>query len=124
MLCYSFLDKRGDYIKKFIKWQLISDKKEVINKLVECEFDDNVIKYQEDDGSINIIDLNKRIYLRENDEFTFKVDFNNKVFNYILKKEEMAIENAPLEGELIINNDLIHLKYSLGEEEKEIIIQL
>lgn len=124
MLCYSFLDKRGDYIKKFIKWQLISDKKEVINKLVECEFDDNVIKYQEDDESINIIDLNKRIYLRENDEFTFKVDFNNKVFNYILKKEEMAIENAPLEGELILNNDFIHLKYSLGEEEKEIIIQL
>ena len=88
MLCYSFLEKRGDYIKKVINWQLISNNNEVINnKCVECEFQNNIIEYKEDKFTINIIDLNKNIYKRENEEFIFEIDFNNRLLNYKLKKE-------------------------------------
>lgn len=125
MLCYSCLEKRGDYIKKFIKWQLISNNKEVINEEIECEYDDNIIKYQEDKNTINIVDLNNDIYIRENEEFTFKIDFKNRLFDYILKKDELSIENAKLDAEIIKGDSKIILKYNLGEEEKkEIIIQL
>lgn len=125
MLCYSCLEKRGDYIKKFIKWQLISNNKEVINEEVECEYENNIIRYLEDNNTINIVDLNKDIYIRENEEFTFKIDFKNRLFDYILKKEELSIENAAIDAEISKDNSKIHLKYNLGEEEKkEIIIQL
>ena len=38
-----------------------------------------------------------------------------------LKKEELSIENAQVDAEIIKSDTLIHLKYSLGEEKKEII---
>ena len=124
MLCYSFLEKRGDYIKKFINWKLISNNNEVVNnEFVECEFVNDILKYLEND-TMNIIDLNKNIYIRENDEFTFEIDFNNRLFNYILKKEELSIENAVIDAEIKKNNSDILLKYNLGDEIKEIIIQL
>lgn len=71
-----------------------------------------------------MIDLINDLYIRESDEFTFKIDFKNRLFDYILKKEGLSIENAPLKAKIIKNNALINLKYNLGEEEKEIKIQL
>lgn len=125
MLCYSFLEKRGDYIKKFINWKLISNNNEVVNnEFVECEFDNNIIKYLENNNTMNIIDLNKNTYKRENDEFAFEIDFNNRLFNYILKKEELSIENASIDADIKKNDSEILLKYDLGEDIKEIIIQL
>ena len=73
MICYSFLEKRGDYIKKLINWSLLSDEKVVINnKKIECEYKDKeFIKYKEGNDTINIVDIKKKLYKRENDEFIF-----------------------------------------------------
>jgi len=125
MLCYSLIEKRGDCIKQLINWKLFSDGLVVINnESVECEINNNILKYYEDEFTYNIIDLNKKIYIRESNEFTFKIDFNNRCFDYILKKDELSIENAKVEAELEQVNNEIYLKYNLGEEEKKIIIQI
>lgn len=124
MICYSLIEKRGDYIIKYINWKLISDNKLIVNnEVVECEFDCNILKYYEDD-TINIVDLENDIYVRENNEFTFKIDFKNRCFDYILKKEELSIKNAFLEATITKNDKEIHLKYNLGDDKKEIIIHL
>jgi len=95
MICYSLIEKRGDYIKKYINWKLISNNEEVINnEFVECEFEGNILKYYEDKDTKNIVDLNNDVYKRENTEFAFKIDFKNRCFDYILKKENLCIENA------------------------------
>lgn len=124
MLCYSFLEKRGDYIKKLINWSLLNDGEVVINnKKVTCEYEvDKFIKYYEE-KTINIIDINNKIYLRENNEFIFKIDFNKKIFSYYLKENDIKLED---DINCIFNNknNIINLKYTLDEEEREIIIHL
>lgn len=123
MLCYIWLEKRGVFIKKYINWKLISDNKVIINlENIECEFENNVIKYYEDIHTLNIIDLNEDLYIRENTDFLFRIDFKNKIFNYILKENNISIEQN-LEATITKDNN-IDLKYNLGEENKEIIIQL
>ena len=124
MLCDSLIEKRGDYIKWHISWKLISNNEVVINnEFVECEFVDNILKYYEDENTINIVNLNDDIYIRENTEFTFKIDFKNRFFDYILKKEDLSIKNASLEATIIKDKDII-LKYNLGDDNKEIIIHI
>jgi len=124
MICYSFLEKRGDYIKKYINWKLINNNEVIINnENIECEFDNNIIKYIEDKETINLIDLDKEIYIRENNEFIFEIDFKNRLLNYILKENDLSINNASIEASFIKDNPII-LKYNLGDEEKEIVIHI
>jgi len=124
MICYICLEKRGDYIKKYINWKLINNNEVIINnENIECEFDNNIIKYIEDKETINLIDLDKEIYIRENNEFIFEIDFKNRLLNYILKENDLSINNASIEASFIKDNPII-LKYNLGDEEKEIVIHI
>jgi len=125
MLWYSFLEKRGGYIKKLINWSLLNDGKIIINnENIECEFEANkFIKYQEDKNTFNLINLKEESYLRENDEFIFKIDFKNKLFNYILKENDFLVEDK-ISCSMLLKNSTIVLKYKIDEEEKKIIIQI
>lgn len=125
MLCYSFLEKRGDYIKKLINWSLLNDQKLVINnKNIECEYEINkFIKYKEDQNTINIVDIENQIYIRENNEFMFKIDFNSNKFSYTLKENNINIEDK-IECAFIKNADKFILKYKLDDAEKNIMIQI
>jgi len=124
MLCYICLEKRGDYFLQKINWSLLSDNKIIIDKNILCEYEKNIlIKYIEDDHTSNIIDLKNRIYIRENNEFLFKIDFNKKIFYYELKENNICLENI-IECELNQNDKNILLKYKIDEEEKKIIIQV
>ena len=107
-----------------INWSLFNDDKIIIaNENVECEFVVNkFIKYLENDTS-NYIDLENKIYIRENNEFMFKIDYKNNLFNYILKENNIKLENE-IDCEFIINDNEIILKYKIDEEEKKIIIQI
>jgi len=125
MICYSFLEKRGDYIKKLINWSLLSDEKVVINnKKIECEYKDKeFIKYKEGNDTINLVDIKKKLYKRENDEFIFEIDFEKSVFSYILKENNIKLEDKIICYFIQNSNEYI-LKYTLDEEEKKIIIQV
>jgi len=126
-ICYVifFLVKRSDYIKKFINWRLLNDGIIVIdNKNIECEYEVNkFIKYKENDNTINYIDLEKQLYIRDNNEFMFKIDFINKVFNYNLKSENVMLEDS-IKCQFKISNNVVEMKYNLDDEEKSIIIQI
>jgi len=125
MICYICLEKRGDYIKKLINWSLLSDEKVVINnKKIECEYKDKeFIKYKEGNDTINLVDIKKKLYKRENDEFIFKIDFEKSVFSYILKENNIKLEDKIICYFIQNSNEYI-LKYTLDEEEKKIIIQV
>jgi len=74
-------------------------------------------------NTCNIIDLNNDTYTRENEEFLFKIDFKNKYFDYILKKENIILEHQVIDA-LLKKEDILELEYSLDEEKKKIIIQI
>jgi len=123
MLWYSFLEKRGDYIKKAINLSLLSNGFIIIDKKIECEYIvDKFVKYEEDNNTSNYINLEDKIYIRENNEFMFKIDFNKSLFNYILKENNINIEDK-IECSFIKDKDKIILNYKL-DEEKRIIIHL
>ncbi|MBE6156601.1 MAG: hypothetical protein E7161_02530 [Firmicutes bacterium] len=70
-----------------------------------------------------MINLKEESYLRENDEFIFKIDFKNKLFNYILKENDFLVEDK-ISCSMLLKNSTIVLKYKIDEEEKKIIIQI
>lgn len=125
MLCYSFLDVWGDYIKKLINWTLKSNGNIIIdNKKVICEFvSDQYIKYIDSDGCSNIINLENSYYLRNNNEFIFKIDYLNNLFVYTLKDNNINIEDKIKCVFTYTKND-ISLKYCLDNEEKEILVKI
>lgn len=95
---------------------IINDKNKV------CEYKENDYLKYEDDNSSNYIDLKNNIYIRENSDFIFKIDFKNKLMFYTLKEKEMTFESQ-VECSIKKDNEII-LKYKIDEEEKKIIIQL
>ena len=123
MLCYICLEKRSDYIKKYINWTLFNDN-EILVKYedIECEFNNNILVFNEK-NTINTIDINNKIYIRETNEFTFKIDFKNKEFEYILKEKDLKIKDKLKSASFENSKDII-LIYNLDEEEKKIIINL
>ena len=126
-ICYVIVFKKkkeqGDFIKK-ICWQLYNNDELIVNnENAKCEYQDSVIKYEEDDG-LNTIDLNKKSYIRENKEYRMEIDFANNTFNFLLKEKKRELSNKLLSSELIIKDDIITLKYALDNEEKKIIIQM
>ena len=108
-----------------INWRLLNDDIIVIdNKNIECEYEvDKFLKYVEDDSTTNCIDLIEKVYVRENNEFMFKIDFLKKTFDYTLKSENITVQDK-IVSQITIENNKINLKYELDKEAKEIIIQL
>ena len=126
-ICYVIFvqKKRSDYIKRYINWKLISNDEVILNKYnVECNFNDNIITYIEEDNIKNQIDISKKIYKRDTLEFTFIIDFKNKHFKYILKGYDYNIEDTLVNGEFNYNNNEIILIYNIEDEDKKIIVQL
>ena len=103
---------------------MFNNNKIIINKeKVECEVENNKIKYNEEDNTINIVDLINNIYIRESNNFLFKIDFNKEIFSYTLKEKNVTFSNQLLSCS-ILKEEKIILKYKLDEEEKMIIIQM
>ena len=125
MLWYSFLDKWGGFIKKFINWSLSNNNIVVIdNKNIECDYEkDKYIKYYEDEDTVNIVDLENKLYIRKTKEFIFKIDFINNIFSYDLTEKEISLRDKLLYSNINIK-DTISMTYSLDKEEKKIIIQI
>ena len=107
-----------------INWSLLNDNKKVISKEnVECDYIENLQLNYREDNTLNTIDFKNKLYLRENEEFLFKIDFKNKIFKYILKENDIVLENE-IECYFEKNDNFIELKYKLDEEEKKIVIQI
>lgn len=119
-----FFKTKEVIIIKLINWCLLNDKKIVKNfENVECEFNNKILEFKEDDNTLNKIDLINNNYTRDTNEFTFQVDFKAKECHYILKELNKSF-SMPIDGEIIKDDNKITLKYSLDDEEKQIIIQI
>lgn len=119
-----FFKTKEVIIIKLINWCLLNDKKIVKNfENVECEFNNKILEFKEDDNALNKIDLINNKYIRETDEFTFQIDFNKKECHYNLKELNKSF-SMPIDGEFTKKNNKIILRYSLEDEEKQIIIQI
>ena len=119
-----FFKTKEVIIIKLINWCLLNDNKIVKNfENVECEFNNKILEFKEDDKTLNKVDLLNNKYTRDINEFTFQVDFKTKECHYILKELNKSF-SMPIDGEITKENNKITLKYSLDDEEKQIIIQI
>ena len=125
MLCYSLLEKRGDYIKKYINWKLYNDGLVIVeHNNIECEYEKNkFISYKESEDVLNFIDIKNKVFLRQTDEFIFKIDFSKNSFYYLLKEKNIEL-NADVTCNMLIKDDLITLIYQIEDEKKELVIKI
>ncbi len=86
-----------------------------------CFFENNIIVYEESLGIKNTINLNNNIYERENEEFLFKINFNNNTMYYLLKEKNYELKDIKISSQIIIN-DKITLIYKLDDETKKIVV--
>lgn len=119
-----FFKTKEVIIIKLINWCLLNDKKIVKNfENVECEFNNKILEFKENDNALNKVDLINNKYIRDTDEFSFQIDFKTKECHYILKELDKSF-SMPIDGEITKEDNKITLKYSLDDEEKQIIIQI
>ena len=117
------IEKLGDDIKRRLNWQLYEEDKLIItNENVECEFDRGVITYQESDA-INIVDLNSQVYKRNNEGYSFEINFIDKSFIFTLKEKNYTLSGDLTDSFFKVSKKIV-LVYSLNEERKKIIIEL
>ncbi len=88
-----------------------------------CEIDGNIIKFQEDNDTVNIIDKEKKLYQRINNDYTLEIDFQKYLFSLKLKDEDLKTQEVKINCEFIESDGLI-LIYKLDKEEKKIIVKI
>jgi len=64
-----------------------------------------------------IVDLNNQLFIRENEEFYFKMDIKNKKAIYNLKELDKIFDIKVKYSELKNKNNLYNIKYKLETEE-------
>lgn len=102
-----------------IDWRLISDKEIVIDRPnVLVEINDKKIIYKDEYG-IHTIDQKDKIYKRVYNGDTIIIDFNKNLMTVYFEDKKFDLD---IKSKYQEKGKEIHLKYSLGEEEKEIII--
>ncbi len=102
-----------------IDWKLISDNEIIIeehNK--EAKFTDNILEYIDEYGT-HIINLNEKTYARVTEDNTFKVDFINNILTITFLNQDLKYDIAT---SFLKDDNSITLTYSLGEENKTIIV--
>ena len=124
MLWYSFLGKRGGYIKKMINWYLYNNEKQIINnENVLCEYEDNRLIYYKENNFINRINLEENVYIREGNDYKVIYDFKKQEMILLLKENNMQF-SSKFTGIITKNNNIINVIYNNDDGNKKIIIQL
>lgn len=85
----------------------------VIHKAIA---DNDVIKYIDSDNNKFVVDCNKNILMKENDEFIINIDFGNNLISIAMKEYQKEFKKEI--KTLAINNDnnIYYVKYKLIDE--------
>lgn len=72
----------------------------------------------------HIIDVDNQIFYRENDDYSFYLDFLNKNSQLILKKEQYTLDIAVEKSEFIMNSHECKLQYFLETDEETVNLKI
>lgn len=81
-----------------------------------------MIIYEENEY-INKIDLHKKTYIRECDDYKIVFDFEKNEELILLKKENMNF-NMNIDGHFSFINNIINIEYNNGNEIIKIVVHL
>lgn len=108
-------------LQQIINWKLKNNNQTITEKLNEkCEINNNIIEYKEE-NSINIIDINNKIYKRTTLEYEMIIDFKESTSTFDLKDKGSYCFDIKTSFEK--KDNLIIMKYYL-DDEKTIIIEM
>lgn len=106
----------------YINFSLYSNQELLINRKINCEYINEELSFIES-GILNKIDLNNKVYIRENEEYIININFLTNVMKIYLKNEKLEI-SVTIKGNFVRDNNTIHIKYTFEDNDIEIIIQL
>ena len=103
-----------------INWKLYNKGKKIIDlKNIECEYNKNILTIKLNDGT-NIIDLNKKKFIRKNENCDMTIDFINKIVKF--KLDDNRVLDFDLNCNMDITNEKIIINYKI-DEEMQIIVE-
>ncbi len=103
----------------YINWKLLSDNKVIIDEVnKKVDFQNNILTY-EDKYGVHTVFIDKKIYERKSPDNIFRVNFFNNTLDVIFDKHNLTYD---IVSKFSKNEEEIRLYYSLGDEEKMIII--
>lgn len=70
------------------------------------------------------LDLKNKIFTRENNEYIFSLDINNKKSNIYLKKENLKFDIVVDFCSLDIQDNTIYLEYMIESEDSKIALKI
>ena len=91
----------------------ISEEELITDSIIE----DNIYKYQEDNSTKVVLDMNNNTLIRENNDIYMKYDFNNKKGNLQVKELDKVFDLDMAKVNIVKEDKLIEIKYNIDLEE-------
>lgn len=109
------------YIIQKIDWLLRNDNKVIIDlRNVTCTYKKDDYLLFNEDIITNEIHLKDKLYKRIAPDYTMEIDFNKLICKFTFPNNELC--EFSMDGNFIVLDNEIRLKYSYDKEIKEIII--
>ena len=91
----------------------ISEEELITDSIIE----DNIYKYQEDNSTKVVLDMNNNTLIREKNDIYMKYDFNNKKGNLQVKELDKVFDLDMAKVNIVKEDKLIEIKYNIDLEE-------
>ena len=122
---YNFMIKIIKYVKihpgsefmETLKFKLISNDKETINRSANYVLQNNIISFKID-NSLYKYNINENILIKTEDNNRITIDINKEIIIIELIKEKYMFDLIIKDVELIKNDNIIEIKYKVDEEDK------
>ena len=123
--CYNVPEKKRCILLKLQCQLLKKGQVELEYKDIPYQLDDNILKFQLEDV-FHEIDLQKKTFIRENDEYSFFLDVESQTSEISLKNEKYYLQVLVEYANLLTMKNMIKLTYFLetDDNEMEFIIEL
>ncbi len=95
----------------------------VFTKKVHANYDDKIITFWLDE-MLNKIDIEKQLFMRENDDYKFFLDFFNKSCILTLKKENYSLDIMVDRCDFKVLNQKIVIDYLIDTDDSNIGLEL
>lgn len=107
-----------------LKVSLNHGEKEVLNQInIPAQLEDDVLKFKMEDME-HTVNLKSKQFIRENEEYSFLLDIENKKSQITLKKENYTLQVLVEYANLLKNKNEIQLSYFIETDDHENVLKI
>ncbi|MBR1679086.1 MAG: hypothetical protein IJ704_00370 [Bacilli bacterium] len=110
-------------MKQILNFSLYQENHKILEEQLKGEWNQSQIYFQQKEMN-HILDLKEETFLRENEDYSFFLDFKNKKCHLNLKKENNTLQVNVIYAIILQNKNEIELSYKIETQEEEIKMKL